>query len=81
MPVFKCSKCSCVENTATSNYWNRPKDSVPLCSECDPEIKKWHGIFKKRSAVGVGYWVGEDGFLYDFKYPPTHTELIEPVLR
>lgn len=68
MSVFRCEKCGCVENTATSNYWtNRyPEDGGPrktlLCSECDPEIGKWHGCFDKRSAKGL--FLATDGFLY-----------------
>ena len=62
MSIFRCSKCGCVENTATSNYWTRD-GKPPLCSECDPEIKKWHGVFKKKSAIG--YMEGTDGFLYN----------------
>jgi len=65
MPIFKCSKCGCVENTATSRYWLRnfrdPND-LPLCSECDPVTGRWHGIFPKMSATG--YLLGNDGFLY-----------------
>ena len=48
MPLFKCSKCGCVENTACYNYWMRVHKKEPLCSECDPEIGKWHGHFPKR---------------------------------
>lgn len=50
MSVFRCSKCNCAENTAVSNYATRPKGSPALCSECDPEIGKWHGRFEKVSA-------------------------------
>lgn len=50
MPVFICSKCKCIENTATCRYWVRGNEP-PLCSECDPKIDKWHGIFKKRKAT------------------------------
>jgi len=46
MSLFICSKCGCVENTALCLYWIGNKDK-PLCSECDPKINKWHGIFKK----------------------------------
>jgi hypothetical protein len=53
VPVFKCSKCGCVENTAVSHYWTREKGTPPLCSECDPAIGKWHGRFEKRSAEGL----------------------------
>jgi len=53
MPLFICSECGCVDNTAMGNYWmdvygdNRP----PLCTECDPRIKKWHGRFPKLKYV------------------------------
>lgn len=61
MPVFKCSKCSCVENTAVCNYWVRAVDKEPpLCSACDPKIGKWHGLFLKMPADGM---VEEGGFL------------------
>ena len=71
MSAFRCDKCGCVENTATSNFWSRrhPCDddgntlpSLPaLCSECDPEIGKWHGHFGKMSAKG--FFLCSDGFL------------------
>ena len=69
MPIFRCEKCGCIENTATSNYWEskhpmdegKPKPLV--CSECDPEIGKWHGHFPKTSAKGM--ILASDGFLYD----------------
>ena len=63
MPLFKCSKCACVENTACCLYWCRPdlkKD--PLCSACDPRISHWHGMFPQLPARG--YKLGSDGFLY-----------------
>jgi hypothetical protein len=54
MPLFSCSSCKCIENTACCNYWDDVISNKPvLCSECDPEIKKWHGTFEKRSAVGM----------------------------
>lgn len=61
MPCFRCSKCGCVENTAACNYWNKEKGKA-LCSECDPEIKKWHGRFPKESAKGM--MQSQRGFLY-----------------
>jgi len=81
MPVFECDRCGCIENTATSNYWSRDflhegENYPALCSECDPEIGKWHGEFKKELAKDKGLWVGEDGFLYDPEFPPHHTKLI-----
>ena len=56
MPLFECSKCHCVENTALSNYaWNHLHDGLPpLCSECDPEIGKWHGQFTNERAPKPG---------------------------
>ena len=72
MPAFRCSKCGCMENSATSNYVSRQYPYSPageklpplplLCSECDPEIGKWHGAFPKRSAKGS--ILASDGFLY-----------------
>jgi len=60
MPVFRCEKCNCVENTAVSNWVTRPYDSPALCSECDPAIGKWHGRFPKKSADGL---IEKNGFL------------------
>lgn len=62
MPLFKCTECGCIENTACSLYWLRKKDEPALCSECDPKIKQWHGRFEKQSAIGTK--LGNDGFLY-----------------
>lgn len=73
MPVFQCDKCKCVDNTACSNYWHHrhpmsddegkyPEPTPPLCSQCDPEIGKWHGMFKRMSAKGL--ILCDDGFLY-----------------
>lgn len=72
MSIFRCSKCGCVENTATSNYWTQrfPMEkggkevdgAVVLCSQCDPEIKQWHGCFPRMSAKG--FILCSDGFLY-----------------
>ncbi len=59
MSIFECSGCGCVENTALAPGW---WDNNKLCSECNPEIGKWHGVFEKKSAAG--YFLGNDGFLY-----------------
>lgn len=61
MPLFSCAKCQCVENTASANYWQSDK-AAALCSECDPEIGQWHGLFPKKSAVG--YLIDQNGFLW-----------------
>jgi hypothetical protein len=52
MSVFVCDQCDCLENTACSGYWFRKKGDPALCSECDPQIGKWHGIFPKRKWDG-----------------------------
>lgn len=70
MPIFMCSKCGNIENTALSRFWHTELDAFqakqphkPLCSACDPEIGKWHGEFEQRSAAE--FVVGKDGrFLY-----------------
>ena len=45
MPLFRCEKCGCVENTALGHYWGRTmKDfkgtefEKALCSECVPSV-------------------------------------------
>ncbi len=48
-----------------------------LCSECDPEIGKWHGCFPKESADGMN--IGKDGFLYHPDYVPQHTIIVGTV--
>lgn len=54
MSLFVCDTCGCVENTATSNYWRRRAlHMAALCSQCDPEIAKWHGLFRRKE------WDGE----------------------
>lgn len=46
MPLFNCSRCGVVENTALGAYWyNRAKKKPVLCSECD--TGRWHGKFAK----------------------------------
>ena len=48
MPLFPCSKCNCVEDTALSHYWSaRLRQTFTVCSACDPTIGKWHGEFPK----------------------------------
>lgn len=46
MPLFNCSKCGVVENTALGAYWyERVKGKPVLCSEC--KTGEWHGRFAK----------------------------------
>ncbi len=61
MPLFNCSQCNCVENTACGRYWGRKAEDKPvLCSECSTGT--WHHKFPKKSAVGM--LVADDGFLW-----------------
>ena len=62
MPLFRCSRCGCVENTALSNYWVRGNKPA-LCAACDPDIGEWHGAFARRSATEAGYVEDDRGFL------------------
>ena len=68
MPLFRCSKCGCIENTAVCNFWSHAhpikgeEKKDPLCSECDPEIGIWHEFFEKKSAIGM--LITDQGFLY-----------------
>ena len=51
MPLFPCSKCNCIEDTALSHYWSaRLRQKSAVCSACDPKIAKWHGQFVRESA-------------------------------
>lgn len=46
MPLYNCSRCGAIENTALGAYWyNRSKGEPVLCSECDTGT--WHGKFPK----------------------------------
>ena len=62
MSIFRCVECGVVENTACSNFWSREDKFKVLCSQCDPETKKWHNVFPRQSAKG--YVLASDGFLY-----------------
>lgn len=64
MPLFKCSGCGCIENTALCRYWvNHLLLKQPaLCSLCEPEIGRWHDQFTRKSAAG--YKIDDCGFVY-----------------
>jgi hypothetical protein len=53
MSLFVCDKCGCVENTALSGFWWRPKGAPALCSACDPQFGRWHGRFKRQLWNGL----------------------------
>ena len=60
MPLYRCEKCGCIENTAMGFYWGKYKK---LCSKCS--TGKWHRVFRKKSAKGL--LLCNDGFLYHSK--------------
>lgn len=62
MPLFACSKCETVENTALGSFWGQ---SPRLCSECATGV--WHGIFSKKNAFDGSWLVGRYGYLYRAK--------------
>lgn len=52
MPLFICSVCHSVDNTALTDFWQRTAKGVPpLCSGCSPETHRWHGDFDRRVAT------------------------------
>ena len=70
MPLFACSKCNAVENTALSRFWETQLRAYeaktkhePLCSECDPAIGKWHGRFPKVRADNGDWEPYRNGFI------------------
>ena len=67
MPLFRCTACDTVENTALSNFWHalEIEEKRALCSECDPLIGQWHGEFPKQSAVA--WLVDQSGNLWSQK--------------
>lgn len=53
MGLFKCRICGMIENTALSMCsWSQMDN--PLCSECCPAQKKWHGRFEKTCEMPEG---------------------------
>ena len=55
MPLFECSKCGVVENTALSNgSWRHLQEGKPLeCSQCHDG--KWHGEFPRVMVKDTDY--------------------------
>lgn len=49
MPLFRCSKCGSIDNTAMGDYWmDTAEGRPPLCVECKTGV--WHGEFPKEPA-------------------------------
>lgn len=59
MGLFVCDEYGVIENTALAGakgYWRRDEDGdngKARCSQCNPELGKWHGFFKREQ------WDGE----------------------
>lgn len=66
MPLFECSQCHAVDNTAITNFWwdVMHEGKSQLCSECDPAIGKWHGRFPKTPADEYTKKFGADSIEY-----------------
>jgi hypothetical protein len=50
--LFTCESCGVRDNTALTRYWLRNESDSglngrALCSQCDPAIGKWHGLFDR----------------------------------
>ena len=70
MPLFVCSKCKTIENTALCRYWFRENKEKPLCSDCDPKMRSWHNRFSKEK-FDPKKWVKNRG---DFIIPKEEYE-------
>lgn len=54
MPLFACSECNSVENTALGSYWYPASKGQPvLCSACNDG--EWHDSFPRERADN-GKW-------------------------
>ena len=55
MPLFACSQCGVIDNTALpSDYWYRVnvEKKAPLCTECLDGA--WHGEFPRQTPDEAG---------------------------
>lgn len=60
MPLFKCTKCGCIDNTAAAgSYWQDRENAQ--CAECF--TGKWHDLFPKETPK-------EKGLIPDPHFPP-----------
>ena len=66
MPLFKCPRCGCIENTALGEYqWDEhlkdPEAPITeICSEC--ATGTWHGKFPKETPEQAGMVLLDDGY-------------------
>jgi hypothetical protein len=45
-------------------FWFDTPRRQPLCTECNPDVGKWHGSFPKESSDAE--WTGDDGKRYRY---------------
>jgi len=78
MPLYRCEKCGCVENTASGHFYGRDEEGWPidvrgkaLCSACAPAtgpdglptgFGQWHGMFPRGQENGM--LIDQSGFLW-----------------
>lgn len=68
MPLYECSKCHAVENTALGYYWVAQLDEKPPeCSECHEG--EWRGRFPKRIVTGADMVTEANGRMRGFLMP------------
>lgn len=67
VPLFECSQCGVIENTAvTPESWGNLCDKKPMrCSQC--ATGKWHDLFPRRQFEGSGYVRNGD---WRLEHPP-----------
>ena len=64
MPIFACSQCGHIDNTACTTAWERWAYGDPLlCSLC--EFGEWHGHFPRRKPKPGVFLVDKNRFLQD----------------
>jgi hypothetical protein len=61
VPIFQCSRCGVLENTALGAYWlNRGQGKAVLCSLCD--TGRWHEAFPRKTPAEANYEQHPNGF-------------------
>ena len=80
MSQFICRECQVIENTSNCHYWSKPQGTPCLCSQCDPNINRWHKRFPRNFIYDKGIKgtlaLGENGYVYNISNPPTHTKIL-----
>lgn len=55
MSLFACEQCNVVENTALCGFIFEDGHRRLICSQCNPQLGEWHGIFPREDANEAGY--------------------------